>query len=132
MYGMLFGQNTKAEFILATLGLTKDDVGRFRDCFVSGGEIAVYTRNGGGNRECWDWMSDDSACGECVGCTMTQEIPKHPNYLCDVDDDFDSTYATIYYSIPEQFKAELAAMDAGTFDPDQRWHDRIEALKGNA
>lgn len=42
-----------SEAILATLGLRREDVGRFRDCFVADGEIAIYTRNGDGNRDCW-------------------------------------------------------------------------------
>ena len=49
---MLFGMNPLSSVILATLGLRTADVGRFRDCFICNGEIAVYTRNGGGNRHC--------------------------------------------------------------------------------
>ena len=50
MYGLVFGTNPQADAILATLGLRRADCGRFRDCFVADGRIAVYTRNGGGNR----------------------------------------------------------------------------------
>lgn len=44
LYNMMFGSNPAADVILATLGLTKADTGRFRDCFIADGEIAVYTR----------------------------------------------------------------------------------------
>ena len=47
MYSLIFGQNKAADAILATLGLTREAVGRFRDCFITAGEIAVYTRKRG-------------------------------------------------------------------------------------
>lgn len=52
LYNAIFGTNPVADVLLATLGLTRSDVGRFRDAFISDGTIAVYTRNGGGNRSC--------------------------------------------------------------------------------
>lgn len=113
LYNMLFGQNPASSAILATLGLTPQECGRFRDCFIANGEIAVYTRNGGGNREAY--MPDFSG---------------HPNYLRDEDDDFDCTYATIYFSFPEKFAEELKQLDSGKkFDPSKMWMDAINALK---
>jgi len=53
MYNMIFEENSKGKLILAALGLTTADLGRYRDCHISKGRIAVYTRNGGGNRDCW-------------------------------------------------------------------------------
>lgn len=41
---------------------------------------------------------------------MTYQIPKHPNYLKDKDDSFDCTYASVYYSVPEEYKDECRAM----------------------
>ena len=118
MYAMLFGQNEAAEAILATLGLTQasEDVGRFRDCFVADGEIAVYTRNGGGNREAYE--------------KVFEKLREHPCYLRDEDDDFDATYATIYFSFPEEWRELLEPLDAGEpFDPSKRWAEAIETLK---
>ena len=113
MYNLIFGQNPASDAILATLGLTRGDTGRFRDCFVADGEIAVYTRNGGNNRE--GYMPDLSG---------------HPCYLRDEDDDFDCTYATIYFSFPTEFAEELRKLDSGEkFEPSKRWLDAIEALK---
>jgi len=103
MYNMIFGVNPASDFLLALVDLTKAEVGRFRDCFVTadGKEIAVYTRNGGGNREHYD--NDEEAgpgCG-CTGCIITYRLPAHPYYLRDADDDFDCTYATVYFKVPE-------------------------------
>ena len=117
MYNMLFGMNPMSEIFLATLGLSKADTGRFRDCYVEkdGNEykIAVYTRNGGGNR---DYCMPD--------------FSGHPNFLYDRDDDFDGTYATIYFSIPDKYKLQLeqvAVADAKTIS--DKFLDLTEKMK---
>lgn len=118
LYNMLFGENELADAILATLGLTKSNFGRYRDCFITENKIAVYTRNGGGNREDYQHIFDT--------------LSTHPNYLYDKDDEFDYTYATIYFSFPEEFKEELMKLDSGEkFDPSQRWLEKIEEIRKN-
>lgn len=86
LYNMLFGMNPDTDKILSVLSLDKDEIERFRDCGVNEakGQIWIYTRTGGGNRE--DYPNEI--------------LTSHPNYLYDEDDDFDSTYATYYFSIP--------------------------------
>jgi hypothetical protein len=117
MYNLIFGRNPMSDMILATLGLKKEDCGRFRDCFIFNNEIAIYTRNGGGNRE------------YCQNVFDTLE--KHSCYLRDEDDDFDCTYATIYFKFPEEYKEELSKLSsAELFDPSKMWLDALEALKG--
>jgi len=121
-----------ATIILGMLKLTSKDVGRFRDAYISEGKIAVYTRNGGGNRDHWDFDYYDSAEGEscpCPGCVITYHLPMHPNYLSDKDDDFDSTYATIYFSIPEQFKELASRLELGEFNSDERWQQKLAEIK---
>ncbi len=121
---MVFGQNPASTVILATLGLTEEAVGRFRDCGVSNGEIYVYTRNGGGNRECWGCENDS-----CPGCIISNKLPAHPLYLRDEDDEFDCTYATVYFRFPEEFAADLRAIDSGEkFAPSERWTTFLNAL----
>lgn len=116
LYNMIFGTNPLSDAVLATLGLTRGDCGRFRDCFVANGEIAVYTRNGGGNREQYQETID--------------ELAKHPCYLRDEDDDFDRTYATIYFSFPKEYAEALKMVDSGVkFNPSKKWLDAIEAIK---
>jgi hypothetical protein len=194
-YNMLHGINPMADQLLACLGLTRGDVGRFRDAYVSEGKIAIYTRNGGGNRECWcaddprygysdcighDWKQEEdervymteaeiatnpqvtplnsyivaadgtkrlvgtgkrivetyrhcenpcSADCACPGCTIEYRLPLHPNYLYDEDDEFDSTYATIYFSFPEQYKEWLELCESGKWDPDKKWLDFFKHLE---
>jgi len=116
LYGMIFGKKPTSGAILATLGLTTSDVGRFRGCFVANGEIAVYTRNGGGNREDYQGVLD--------------ALAKHPCYLRDEDDKFDCTYCTIYFKFPEEYAEDLKRLDSGeSFNPSQRWLDAIAAFE---
>lgn len=112
MYNVLFGKGPHAKLLLAALSCTENDFYRFRDCYLDDkGRIAVYTRGGGGNRECrCDKHADpeartaefggewhDPACVRIVQATNR----RHPCYLFDEDDGFDSTYATFYFSVPE-------------------------------
>lgn len=119
MYNMLNGANPATFFILPMLGQHPDFYGRFRDCWVNArqwtlGEdgmpvmeikkdgdeeedaepntIYVFTRLGGGNRE--DYQETIDA------------IRALPEYLTDYDDEFDCTYATFVFSVPEKFKAD--------------------------
>jgi hypothetical protein len=121
LYNMLHGQNDNADVLLAMLGLTKGDCGRFRDCFLDKKEngnfsICVYTRNGGGNREDYQETIDTMA--------------KSPFYLTDYDDDFDCTYATIEFSVPEQFKKHVDALydEQDKRSPEEKWKDVYNAL----
>lgn len=96
LYNMLFGRNPYSKVLLALLGLTEGDCGRFRDCYPNedGTEIHIYTRNGGGNREEYQDTIDALAA--------------RPGYLRDFDDDFDCTYATIVFAVPVEAKAIVA------------------------
>lgn len=116
MYNALFGENPASEILLGLLGLERGDFYRYRDCYLTedGGEIAVYTRGGGGNR-------DDN----------TTDVAGHPNYLSDSDDDFDCTYATYYFSVPEAGKKVidmLKDMDTVKRDPAKAWEKLIADL----
>lgn len=129
LYNAIFGQNPASDVLLATLGLTRGDVGRFRDCYIDDGKIAVYTRNGGGNRDHYD---DDVEAGEschCTGCTIQYHLPQHHLYLYDSNDDYDCTYATIYFSFPPEFAEQLKQMDAGVaITPNDKWIAFLDTL----
>jgi hypothetical protein len=110
MYNMMFGVNPAAQPLLQMVGFTGyEQVGRFRDVYVivEDGEpvIAVYTRNGGGNRIHYRGGDDDNVLAgpecDCVGCIMTYRLPRLPAYIRDEDDSFDGTYATVYFRLPD-------------------------------
>lgn len=99
LYNMINGVNPAVFFILPMLGEKHpDNYPRFRDCFVDNNEINIFTRVGGGNRNC--------GFGE-------EELQKHPNYLRDFDDEYDSTYATYVFSIPDEFKHDFDLIASG-------------------
>lgn len=108
MYNMLFGKNPDRNIILKMIGITEEACGRFRDCYIEDENIIVFTRLGGGNRECYcdtdeEHNSSDSGCYQ----HNIEYLQANTNYVKDYDDGFDETYAYFVYNIPEQFK-ELA------------------------
>ena len=161
MYNLLFGENLASDTILSTLNLTRRDVGRFRDCFIVEDKIAVYTRNGGGNRDCWhednpqfgydecenrafqeevkketltyyQCLKPCSDACACPGCVISYRLPKHPLYVSDIDDDFDSTYATIFFNFPPEFAEDLnqlGSKELRGWSPSQRWLNKIESIR---
>lgn len=125
LYNMLFGQNPYSKILLAILNLDEAACGRFRDCYPSedGTQIHVYTRNGGGNREQYQDTID--------------ELSKHPMYVTDFDDDYDCTYATITFRVPDEAKDLVAkiADQTDTTPPMEKFSKLIadmEAGKDNA
>ena len=119
LYNMLFGSNPHADALLGILGLDRGDVGRFRDCFLTeDGRIAVYTRNGGGNREEYQHVFDS--------------LSSHPQHISDSDDDFDCTYATIWFSVPDEAKALvefLKSVGGSAENPSSRWDKLISDMR---
>jgi hypothetical protein len=114
LYNMMFGVNKMYPILLKVLNLTLEDIGRFRDAFITeNDEIAIYTRLGGGNREYYQ---------ETIA-----NLRSHPNYKYDKDDDFDCTYATFYFSIPKG--AEWLKVFKEDFEPNEKWEEKIEEIK---
>jgi len=140
LYNLLHGMNPLSDLFLGMLNLTPGDVGRFRDCYLQKTEageleIHVYTRNGGGNRDHWDFSYEEETEGEscpCPGCTIEHKLPKHPHYLRDFDDDFDCTYATVVFKVPDEFKAWCSEMMATVLEqetPAEKWRDLFAKLQ---
>ena len=105
LYNVIFGDGQEAQrasiLVKTILNLDQQDVGRFRDCWLEQVDgdlrIAIYTRNGGGNRPDYQQQID----------TMRA----HPEFLSDRDDEFDSTYATFYFHVPDQCPPHLVDID---------------------
>jgi len=144
LYNMVHGTHPIAPLVLALIDKhAPAKFGRLRDAWVERTEagsirLAVYTRNGGGNRECWD--GGTIGC-ECAGCCIEKLLPVHPLYLSDADDDFDCTYATIYFKVPpnaeailrdlgapDDFDFTLASFAVEPVDSSKRWNDAIAAM----
>ena len=101
LYNMMNGFNPACVFIMPMLGRKQEEYPRFRDCFVTEeNNIAIYTRVGGGNRGC--------GFGE-------EELYKDENFLTTYDDEFDCTYATYEFKVPEKWKADFEKIVSGNF-----------------
>lgn len=136
MYGMVFGP--RGDFLYpvaqATLG-EHTSIGRYRDMWFEKNPadpagtsciLAVYTRNGGGNRE-------DQA-------QAIKSMQTHPNYVEDADDSFDETYATFRFVFTFE---ELEAVEAGLgdaardnlidrVDMSEKWKAAIAAMEAKS
>lgn len=101
LYNMMNGFNPACVLIMPMLGRKQEEYPRFRDCFVTKEKnIAIYTRVGGGNRGC--------GYGE-------EELYEDENFLTTYDDDFDSTYATYEFRVPEKWKEDFDKIIGGNF-----------------
>lgn len=98
LYDMQKPDRHESSELLGMLNLRPTQLGRYRDCYFSkdGERIIIFTRNGGGNRRNYQSVIDI--------------LKKHPNYITDYDDDFDETYASIEFSIPEEHKERAAEL----------------------
>ncbi len=115
LYNMLHGHNPNALQLLELLQLTDADFGRYRDVYLKDGYIVVHTRNGGGNREDYEFVFDN--------------VAEHPWYSHNEDCDFDQTYADIYFKIPDDETKTVAALVSEHSTPQERWAAIFEALK---
>lgn len=115
LYNMLAGYNPSSEQILNLLELNSGVFGRYRDVFIDGNYIVVHTRCGGGNREDYQHVFDD--------------VSTHKWYSHDVDCDYDSTYADIYFSIPYGPDHSAAALLNQGIPSTQRWDEILKVLK---
>jgi hypothetical protein len=133
-------QRERGAILLQMLG--GPTVARFRDAWAEKGEsgpvIAIYTRQGGGNRECYCEGEPGSAkfaeAHVPAGCyaACNQELARHPLYITDRDDEFDSTYATFYFRAPGEYREVLTEAAGDPVDTDKRWQDAIDRISSGA
>ncbi len=104
LYNMVHGYNPACVWVLPLLGKHENEYPRFRDCYIEqkDGEyvIVIYTRVGGGNRNC--------GFGE-------EELYKDPLFVETVDDEFDNTYAEYKFRVPEKWKDDFNKIIEGKF-----------------
>ncbi len=93
LYNMMNGFNPSVFLVLPMLDLNPDQYPRFRDCFIDGDNILIYTRTGGENREHY---SDGN-----------EKMRKIDGFIKDYDDDFDYTYAHWVFKCPDKWKKDF-------------------------
>lgn len=124
LYNMVHGENAAGPALVSLLQSVQPfEVGRYRDAWVEvDGDkpvIRVHTRNGGGNRESYEYA--------------IEAMQGHPWYLRDEDDDFDCTYADFYFAVdlvaiePDTARA-IVALAQPPVDVGARWQAAIDAF----
>lgn len=110
------GSNENAHKLLNLIGLKDTDFPRYRDTSLwnNNTEIRVITRAGGGNRE--EYQSN------------IDELKNNEYYLRDEDDDFDSTYAYIFFKVPEQYLETVKDIKTDERTMKQKTDDTIKDL----
>ena len=100
LYNMLFGFNLACVLFMPMLGRKQAEYPRFRDCFLSDDNtrIVIYTRVGGGNRNC--------GYGE-------DKLYEDPNFVKTYDDEEDSTYGYYEFNVPEKWKSDFDKIKEG-------------------
>ena len=139
LYNMLFGVNQTAPLLLAILGFKEADIPRFRDCYISNGQIVIYTRTGGGNRGYYESLEscranypeyfnggDDEPKGP-----WNDDLRQSPYYVDDDDDDYDSTYAYFRFNYPPEYAEDLKALAerVKTYTPSEKWNALFDSFK---
>ena len=113
LYNMMMGYNPACILFMPMLGRKQEEWPRFRDCFITEeGNIAIYTRVGGGNREC--------GYGE-------EELYKDENFITTYDDEYDNTYGTYEFRVPKKWEADFKAIIGGR--PNEVSKEYIQYLK---
>ena len=147
LYNIIFGVNAHADELLGLLGLKRDSFYRFRDCYLEGKKIAVYTRAGGNNSKCSCDDYDEEPGGgpgyvrsveiggdkhspDCV-TVYNYRLYKHPCFISRDDDDFDHTYCTYYFRVPKKSDREALGKIEPEITRNELWIRYLGTLKGN-
>lgn len=166
MYNMLFGVNPAAYALMSHLHLKYHSescdvegeypIGRFRDIYLSkeGDKLILFTRNGGGNRHCWEldgcprWVPGlgkyaggedgrtidvkdkgrpENHDRECL-VYVNWKLTTHPLYITDYDDGYDPTYAYFEFKVPDSMQSVLDKLMAVQGGPQKNVSEKFDAL----
>lgn len=100
LYNAVFGMNVATVLLAPMLTEERPEsyFPRFRDCYEEDGNIVVYTRVGGGNRDC--------GFGE-------DELYELPTFVETYDDEFDSTYGYYVFGVPDEWRDDFDRVMGG-------------------
>ena len=131
LYNLLHGENQSADLLLGLLGITREDVPRYRDCWFDGKRIVIHTRTGGGNR---DFYEHPDVCRENFpeyfedgkdhpSGPWNCDLRKLPTFQFDTDDDGDSTYANFSFDIPESMAWVIPLLSVEGRTAADKWNE---------
>ena len=138
LYNLMFGCNSQAAWALSPfLPRSAFDFPRFRDVFTDAEDlpesckedadrlILVYTRMGGGNRNCWESDARDCECPACEADRLEEDERCIERY----DDEFDSTFCTFVFRVTDEDLPDFLAIreaDPSKLSPD--YYARFEVI----
>ena len=101
MYEMVCDINPDAGRVLNLIGLDPTfliEECRLRDVYLSKDKtkVVIFTKIGGGNRESYS--------------ASIKRLKNFKGYIRDYDDDFDNTYGTYVFNVPEKWKNDFEAI----------------------
>lgn len=109
------------------------EIPRFRDAYLEGSNVVIYTRTGGGNDECYCETEGDSHEEGCY-YKANRDLESKMNFISFEYDDFDSTYAYFRFQILPEYVDYLEEIQKLTGDnpPEsvsKKFQDFIEKMK---
>ncbi len=133
-YNMLFGENQSSELLLKILGITENDIPRYRDIYWNGKHIVIYTRTGGGNREFYEneeskILNYGEEYGKDYNGPYNDDLRKIDGFICDFNDDYDCTYASFLYEVPKKYLDIIKGIPE-SLSPAEKWKIAFEMLEG--
>lgn len=134
LYNVLFGRNPFEAILLKAIGVKIEDIPRYRDCYLTdSGDIVIYTRTGGGNREFYERPVAANDEAHYKG-PWNENLRANPNFLKDEDDTFDCTYAYFHYRVPKENRSSCdMLMKLGAIrNPSESWHNLINRITHSA
>jgi hypothetical protein len=138
LYNEVCGMNAGLAIMFSPfLPIRADHFPRFRNIFSEAedspipGSIFVYTRMGGGNRECWwgdeEKFDSDDDCS-CFAC-QADRLEQRPQCAGSYDDEFDSTYRTFVFTVSEEDQPDFNALTQGRReDLSERYKARLAEM----
>lgn len=137
LYNALFGMNADLAVILSGIvGYRIDeDFPRFRNVFtdvddapkhLKGADFYVYTRMGGGNRECWGSTEQEGAPADvqfdclCSAC-KADRLEARDGCIGSYDDSYDCTYRSFAMKFTEKQREEFEAAQTEGGISDELW-----------
>lgn len=112
-YNTLFGEHGNTEEFLKILGITLEEIPRFRSCYWNGEYIVIHTRTGGGNREYYQEMNN--------------HLTTIKGYSHDEDMEFDNTYADFYFNPPKE-TLDILKNITPEIAPEEQWKILFDQL----
>lgn len=133
-YNLVHGQNPMAPVLLAMLGLTIDDIPRYRDCWWDGQHVVIHTRTGGGNREFYDSRAShqkhfgDQPDHDYDG-PFNSDLRSLATFVSEADDTYDPTYATFLFRLPTSMEWMIPKITTQSMSPAERWRQFMDKLE---